>query len=103
MEETLKQILARLEVIESKLDENIQVTKALRHNNEEVNAQLHCLGHNLAELTGKVNQLDKKADKLDSRFEQMEMQQDIIKADVMFLARKAIEQDEAMYRLQKAK
>ncbi|CQR70496.1 hypothetical protein SOV_40280 [Sporomusa ovata DSM 2662] len=106
----VKQINTRLDGVEIALKENIDVTMGLKHWTEELNAQVHGLGHTMTKLEGKVSQLDEKVNnldekvnKIDDRLERMEEQQDIIKADVMFLARKAIEQDEAMYRLRKTR
>jgi len=113
----VKQINTRLDGVEVALKENIDITMGLKHWTEEINAQVHGLGHTMTKLEGKVNQLDEKVNKIDDkvsqldekvnriddRLERMEEQQDIIKADVMFLARKAIEQDEAMYRLRKTR
>ncbi|MDU4960683.1 MAG: hypothetical protein E6X17_08475 [Sporomusaceae bacterium] len=82
----LEEKVAGLEV---SLQENVAITKSIQHWTEEIQAQFHGMGHTLNRIEGKVSQLEK--------------QQDIIKADISFLTRKAAEQDEAMYRLQRAR
>ncbi|MDU4960302.1 MAG: hypothetical protein E6X17_06530 [Sporomusaceae bacterium] len=99
----VKRINTRLESVEGKLDENIQVAKGLVSWTEEINAQVQGTGHALAKVEGKVNQLDEKVDKLDKRLEAVEEQQDIMRADLSFLVRKAAEHDDAMRRLKKVK
>ncbi|BBB92987.1 MAG TPA: hypothetical protein PKA28_01865 [Methylomusa anaerophila] len=59
--------------IEGQQIENSRIIHALRHNSEEVNAQLHNIGHNLDVLTGKaatkedVSELNAKFEVLNSR------------------------------------
>ncbi|MEN6413948.1 MAG: hypothetical protein ABFC84_14490 [Veillonellales bacterium] len=69
----------RLAIIEQDMaskiqqDENSRLIQAMRHNLEEVNAQLHSVGHNLDVLTGKaaakedIALLDSKFDLLNAR------------------------------------
>lgn len=99
MEELLKQIITRLDRMEEgqqqlKADmsdlkttvgnmsgqqrENTDYIKALLHRTEEINAQLHNIGHNLNVLTGKaatkedVAELNAKFEVLNSRLFQQE-------------------------------
>ncbi|BBB91133.1 MAG TPA: hypothetical protein PKA28_11245 [Methylomusa anaerophila] len=64
--------------IEGQQMENSRIIHALRHNSEEVNAQLHNIGHNLDVLTGKaatkedVSELNAKFDVLNNRLFQQE-------------------------------
>ncbi|SDF79222.1 hypothetical protein SPACI_010860 [Sporomusa acidovorans DSM 3132] len=105
MEELLKQLLegqkqltqrlehmdSRFDKVDSRLDriesdmaserqqiELSQIVHALRHNSEEVNAQLHNIGHYLNVLTGKaatkedISELNSKFEVLNSRLFQQE-------------------------------
>lgn len=86
----------RLDILEGKLNENIDITKALRHNNEEINAQLHGLGHNVNALAGKVNKLEEKSDKFDVEWNRLAN-------DVIFLVRKASEHEYDIRQLNRVK
>lgn len=84
MDSRLNNIDSRLDRIESDMAserqqiELSQIVHALRHNSEEVNAQLHNLGHSLNVLTGKaatkedVSELNAKFEVLNSRLFQQE-------------------------------
>ena len=82
MEELLKQLLQgqkqitqRLDQIESYMASErqqialSQIFHALRLNSEEVNAQLHSIGHNLNVLTGEVAAVKENTSLLDSKFD----------------------------------
>jgi len=91
IQEEIKPVTQRLDSMDSRLDriesdmaserqliELSQIVHALRHNSEEVNAQLHNLGHSLNVLTGKaatkedVSELSAKFEVLNSRLFQQE-------------------------------
>ena len=65
--------------IEGQQIENSRFIHALRHNSEEVNAQLHNIGHNLDVLTGRaatkedITELNAKFDLLNNRLFQQEV------------------------------
>ncbi|CVK21628.1 hypothetical protein [Sporomusa sphaeroides] len=99
LEAKVNSLETRMDIVEGKLDENIAVTKALRHNNEEINAQLHSLGHSLAELTGTVNQLDSKVDKLANCLaEHIDRTSD----NINFLLRKTAEHGDDIHQIRRA-
>lgn len=91
IQEEIKPVTQRLDSMDSRLDriesdmaserqqiELSQIVHALRHNSEEVNAQLYNLGHSLNDLTGKaatkedVSELNAKFEVLNSRLFQQE-------------------------------
>lgn len=82
-QQQLKEDIAELKTtvnnIEGQQIENSRFIHALRHNSEEVNAQLHNIGHNLAVLTGQaatkedISELNAKFDLLNNRLFQQEV------------------------------
>lgn len=57
----------------------------------------------LQQLLDGQQQILARLDRIEARLEITEQQQDIIKGDLAFLVKKVVEQDEAMYRMQRAK
>ncbi|TWH45248.1 hypothetical protein [Sporomusa sp. KB1] len=73
LKEDIAEIRTTVTNIEGQQIENSRFIQALRHNSEEVNAQLHNIGHNLDVLTGRaatkedVTELNAKFDLLNNR------------------------------------
>ncbi|BBB92016.1 MAG TPA: hypothetical protein PKA28_05930 [Methylomusa anaerophila] len=78
MESNLSDLKTTVNNIEGQQQENTRIIHALRHNSEEVNAQLHNIGHNLNVLTGKtstkedISELNAKFNILNNRLFQQE-------------------------------
>ncbi|BBB91677.1 MAG TPA: hypothetical protein PKA28_09080 [Methylomusa anaerophila] len=67
--------------LEGQMIETNRIVQALRHNNEEINAQLHSIGHNINQLTGQVANCATKEDI------------DRLALDIAFLVRKSAEHE----------
>ncbi len=94
-----ERLAARLDKLEDKvagmaitLKENVDMTKGLKNWTEEINAQVHGLGHTLAKLEGKVNQLEEKVN------EHLDRTSDSIN----FLLHRSAEHGEDIRRLRRA-
>ena len=94
-----ERLAARLGKLEDKVDgmaitlkENVDMTKGLKNWTEEINAQVHGLGHTLAKLEGKVNQLEEKVN------EHLDRTSDSIN----FLLHRSAEHGEDIRRLRRA-
>jgi chromosome segregation ATPase len=104
-----KQIIARLDNMETRLDniegqqkEGNQLIGVLLHRTEELGAQVDAIGHTVVRLEGKVNQLDQKVDQLDQKINRMDEQHNSAAGDISFLVRKVGEHDEAIRQLRRA-
>jgi uncharacterized coiled-coil DUF342 family protein len=86
----LEPLIEKVSNIEVQLDETNQIVKALRHNHEEVNAQIHSLGHSVNKLAGQVAKLPAKED-----FDRLGL-------DVAFLMRKTGEHDSDIRKIRMA-
>lgn len=79
IKEGIAELKTTVSNIEGQQIEHSRIIHALRHNSEEVNAQLHSIGHNLNVLTGKaatkedVAELNAKFDILNNRLFQQEV------------------------------
>ncbi|MDU4960699.1 MAG: hypothetical protein E6X17_08555 [Sporomusaceae bacterium] len=98
-----KQLFEEVRQIKTTLDENVQVTKGLVNWTEEINAQVHGMGHTLAKLEGKVNQLEGKVDHLGANAAKTHEQVERMASDVIFLVRKASEHEQDIRQLSRAK
>lgn len=78
LSEDIAELKTTVNNIEGHQIENSRFIHALRHNSEEVNAQLHNIGHNLDVLTGRaatkedITELNAKFDLLNNRLFQQE-------------------------------
>ncbi|MCX7780175.1 MAG: hypothetical protein N2491_04545 [Negativicutes bacterium] len=82
----------KIGAMDEQLDENTQIIKALMHRTEEINAELHNLGHMQQHIYGQVNVLEEKVTKFGEQLYNLA-------DDVSFLVRKAAEHDKAIRRL----
>ena len=103
IEGRLDKIEGRLEIVEGRVGHNSEVAQALLHRTEELNAQVHSSGHNLAELTGAVNQIRDRMDSLERKATRIDANVYSMAGDVSFLLRKTSEHDEVIRHLNRAK
>ena len=79
LREDIAELKTTVNNIEGQQIENSRFIHALQHNSEEVNAQLHNIGHNLDILTGRaatkedITELNAKFDLLNNRLFQQEV------------------------------
>ena len=62
MSEKLDLILEKLSLLESKVNENIEITKALRDRQEETDAKLEALSMDVHKMHGDLARLEEKVD-----------------------------------------
>ncbi len=103
VEGRLDKIDGRLEIVEGRVGNNSEVVQALLHRTEELNAQVHSGGYNLAELTGAVNQIKDRMDSLERKATRIDANVYSMAGDVSFLLRKASEHDEVIRHLNRAR
>lgn len=62
MSEKLDLIIEKLSLLESKVNENIEITKALRDRQEETDAKLEALSMDVHKMHGDLTRLEEKVD-----------------------------------------